>query len=89
VKGQDEATATAILLQAGFQVATKPAAVYKRRLDGQVVSQTPAGGSYATAGSTVTLYVDEKSPPSPSPTPSASPTESEPPVETVSPTPSG
>jgi serine/threonine-protein kinase len=90
VKGQDEATATAILLQAGFQVATKPAAVYKRRLDGQVVSQTPPGGSYAPANATIVLYIDEKTPPSPSPsaTPSVSPSDStEPPVETVSPTP--
>jgi serine/threonine-protein kinase len=90
VKGQDEATATAILLQAGFQVVTKPAAVYKKRLDGQVVDQNPPGGSYAAANSTIVLYVDEKNPASPSPsaTPSVSPTDStEPPVETVSPTP--
>ncbi len=89
VKGQDESTATAILLQAGFQVATKPAAVYKKKLDGQVVSQTPPGGSYAAANTTVVLYIDEKTPPSPSPTPTAtvSPTDSTEPIQTVSPTP--
>jgi serine/threonine-protein kinase len=90
VKGKDEQTATAILLQHNFQVETKPAAVYKKRLDGQVVSQTPAGGSYAPAGSTVTLYIDEKTPPSPSPSPSPSGTSTdstEPPVQTVSPSP--
>jgi beta-lactam-binding protein with PASTA domain len=90
VKGQDEQTATAILLQHNFQVTTKAAAVYKKKLDGQVVSQTPAGGTYAPAGSTVVLYVDEKNSPSPSPSPSpsASSTDStEPPVQTVSPSP--
>ncbi|HWC35622.1 MAG TPA: Stk1 family PASTA domain-containing Ser/Thr kinase [Mycobacteriales bacterium] len=90
VKGKDEATATAILLQAGFEVTSKPAAVYKKKFDGLVVSQTPANGAYAAAGSTVTIYVDEKTPPSSSPsaTPSVTPTNSTaPPTETVSPTP--
>jgi serine/threonine-protein kinase len=73
VEGKDEPTATAILLQAGFQVTSKPAAVYKKKLDGLVVSQTPAGGAYAAANSTVTIYVSEKTPKSPSP--SASPTD--------------
>ncbi|HVV77557.1 MAG TPA: Stk1 family PASTA domain-containing Ser/Thr kinase [Mycobacteriales bacterium] len=89
VKGQDEPTATAILLQHGFVVTSKPAAVYKRKLDGLVVSQTPAGGAYATSGSTVVIYIDEKKPSSPSPSASSSvsPTESTEPIETVSPTP--
>ncbi|MGN6472120.1 MAG: Stk1 family PASTA domain-containing Ser/Thr kinase [Mycobacteriales bacterium] len=88
VKGQDESTATAILLQNNFQVTTKPAAVYKKKLDGQVVSQTPPGGSYAPAGSTVVLYVDEKKPPaSPSPTPTQTSTDGTEPTQTVTPTP--
>ena len=89
VKGQDEATATAILLQHGFEVASKPAAVYKKRLDGTVISQTPSGGAYAAAGSTVTIYIDEKTPPSPTPTPTPSetPVSTEPPTFTVTPTP--
>jgi serine/threonine-protein kinase len=89
VKGKDEQTATAILLQHNFEVTTRPAAVYKKKLDGQVVSQTPAGGSYAPAGSTVILYIDEKNSPSPSPSasPSTTPTDSTEPVQTVSPSP--
>ncbi|HVS68784.1 MAG TPA: Stk1 family PASTA domain-containing Ser/Thr kinase [Mycobacteriales bacterium] len=90
VKGKDQATATAILLQAGFEVTSKPSAVYKKKLDGLVVSQTPSGGSYAASGSTVVLYIDEKKTPSPSPSASttATPTEStEPPTSTVSPSP--
>jgi serine/threonine-protein kinase len=87
VKGQDEATATAILLQHGFQVSSKPAAVYKKKLDGLIVSQTPAGGAYAAANSTVTIYVDEKTPKSPSPSPSPTITESTEPPATISPSP--
>jgi serine/threonine-protein kinase len=84
VEGEDEATATAILLQAGFQVSSKPAAVYKKRLDGLVVSQTPAGGAYAAADSTVTIYVSEKTPKTPSPSPTPTPTPSIVPTQTVS-----
>ncbi|HVU61857.1 MAG TPA: PASTA domain-containing protein, partial [Mycobacteriales bacterium] len=89
VKGEDEATATAILLQHGFQVASKPAAVYKKSLDGLVVSQTPAGGAYATANSTVTIYIDEKKvkPPSPTATTTVGPVESTEPSVTITPTP--
>ncbi|HVT63942.1 MAG TPA: Stk1 family PASTA domain-containing Ser/Thr kinase [Mycobacteriales bacterium] len=77
VKAKDEATATAILLQHGFQVSSKPAAVYRKSLDGLVVSQTPAGGAYAAANSTVTIYVDEKkTPETPSPTPTTTVTPS-------------
>jgi serine/threonine-protein kinase len=75
----DVATATAILEQRGFIVPEpKRAAVYHRKNDGLVVSQTPAAGSFAPYGSTVTIYVDEKPPkptnsPSPGTTPSTSP----------------
>jgi serine/threonine-protein kinase len=74
VRTKDAATATAILQQAGFTVDEKPAAVYRKNKDGTVVSQTPAGGTYAKSGSTVTIYVDEKSPPSNSPSPGTSAT---------------
>jgi serine/threonine-protein kinase len=82
----DVATATAVLEQRGFTVpAPKRAAVYHRKNDGLVVSQTPAAGSFAPYGSTVTIYVDEKPPPptnspspgtSPSTSPSVTPTTS-------------
>jgi serine/threonine-protein kinase len=75
VKGDDQATATAILIQAGFDVTAKPAAVYTKRHDGEVVSQSPSSGSFAASGSRVIIYVDEKkSPASPTPTPSITPT---------------
>jgi eukaryotic-like serine/threonine-protein kinase len=73
VKGDDEATASALLEQDGFNVTPKPTAVYNIKHDGQVVSQTPAGGSYATSGSTVIIYIDEMAPPSTSPTPTLTP----------------
>jgi hypothetical protein len=70
-------------------VASKPAAVYKKSLDGLVVSQTPAGGAYATANSTVTIYIDEKKvkPPSPTATTTVGPVESTEPSVTITPTP--
>ena len=71
----DVATATAVLQQAGFNVLPpKPSAVYHRKNDGLVVSQSPVGGSFAASGSDVTIYVDEKPPPpTSSPTASSSP----------------
>jgi serine/threonine-protein kinase len=85
----DVATATAVLQQAGFNVPPpKRAAVYHRRNDGLVVSQSPVGGSFAPSGSDVTIYVDEKPPPSTtSPSPSSSPGTSPTPSATVTVTP--
>jgi len=85
----DVATATAILEQRGFTVPpASRSAVYHRKNDGLVVSQTPAAGSFAPYGSSVTIYVDEKPPPptkSPSPGTSPSITPSTTPTETVTP----
>ncbi len=79
----DVPTATAVLQQAGFNVPPpKRSAVYHRKNDGLVVSQSPVGGSFAPAGSDVTIYVDEKPPP-PTSSPSAT---SSPPTPTASPT---
>jgi serine/threonine-protein kinase len=74
----DVAMATAILEQRGFIVPTpKRAAIYHRKNDGLVVSQTPAADSFAPYGSTITIYVDEKPPPpTSSPSPSISPSTS-------------
>lgn len=83
VTGQDEATATALLQQAGFNVVVKPAAVYTKQEDGLIVSQTPVGGTYVNSGSTITIYVDQLGFPSATPTPTASPTASPTPEETV------
>jgi eukaryotic-like serine/threonine-protein kinase len=70
VVGRDAATAEALLEQAGFTVTEKPAAVFdSHQPEGQVLSQTPTGGTYAKTGSIVTVFVDTK--PSPSPTPSS------------------
>jgi serine/threonine-protein kinase len=85
----DVATATAVLQQAGFNVPPpRRAAVYRRKNDGLVVSQSPVGGSFAPSGSDVTIYVDEKPPPSTtSPSPSSSPGTSPTPSATVTVTP--
>ena len=83
VTGQDEATATALLQQEGFNVVVKPAAVYTPKDDGLIVSQTPVGGTYVNSGATITIYVDELGFPSDTPTPTASPTDSPTPEETV------
>jgi eukaryotic-like serine/threonine-protein kinase len=70
VVGRDAATAEALLEQAGFTVTEKPAAVFdSHQPEGQVLSQTPTGGTYAKTGSIVTVFVNTK--PSPSPTPSS------------------
>jgi serine/threonine protein kinase len=88
VTGDDPATASQILVQAGFNPVIRRAAVYTRRNDGLVVSQTPAGHTYATLNSTVYIYVDKKPPPptsSPNPTPSDTPSESPSPSPSASP----
>ncbi|HWA66388.1 MAG TPA: Stk1 family PASTA domain-containing Ser/Thr kinase [Mycobacteriales bacterium] len=84
VTGMDQATATALLQQAGFQAVVKPTAVYNPSKDGQVISQTPVAGTYVASGSNVTIYVDELTPTS-STSPSVSPTESPEPDESGSP----
>lgn len=81
VTGKDQATATALLQQDGFQVVAKPTAVYNKQHDGEIVSQTPVGGTFANSGATVTIYVDEKKPasttsPTPQPTYTVSPSTS-------------
>jgi beta-lactam-binding protein with PASTA domain/predicted Ser/Thr protein kinase len=88
VVGQDLTLAEAQLQQAGFTVTEKPAAVYDRHQpDNVIVSQTPAGGSFAPIGADhpVTIYYNQH--PTPSPTPSsASPSPS--PTGSTSPSPS-
>jgi serine/threonine-protein kinase len=79
VTGDDPSTASAILLQAGFDPQVRTAAVYKRSEDGTIVSQTPTGGTYATSSSVVVIYLDKKTKPSPKPsasTTSQSPSDS-------------
>jgi serine/threonine-protein kinase len=90
VRGEDAATATAILLEHNFDVESKRSAVYKKRYDGLVVRQSPSARTYAEAGATVTIYINEKPPPdsSPTETPTGEPTQpEEPPVTTISPSP--
>jgi serine/threonine-protein kinase len=73
VTGQDETTATALLQQAGFQVVVKPTAVYNPNKDGQVITQSPVGGTFAASNASVTIYVDELTPTS-STSPTTTPT---------------
>ena len=55
--GQDEGTARSQLSSAGFQVAVNQ--VTSDQPQGQVVDQSPAGGSQAPKGSTVTIAVSK------------------------------
>jgi len=72
VVDRDAATAEALLEQAGFTVTEKPGAVFDpHKPEGQVLSQTPTGGTYAKTGSIVTVFVNTKPSPSPSPSPSS------------------
>jgi serine/threonine-protein kinase len=87
VTGEDPATASQELVQAGFNPVIREAAVYTRKDDGLIVSQTPTGQTYASSGSTVYIYVDKKPPPTKSPKPSTSPSgNSPPPTPTDTPT---
>jgi eukaryotic-like serine/threonine-protein kinase len=79
VIGKAQATATAILQEAGFNPIIKRSAVYTPGDIGNVVSQTPANPTFASTGSTVTIYIDRKPPPK-SPPPSSPPPSSSPPT---------
>lgn len=81
--GVDQATANQDLVNAGFNVRTRP--VLSSQTPGTVIGQDPSGGSLPL-GSTVTIDV-ATSPPSPSPTPSPSPKPTATPTPTASPTP--
>jgi serine/threonine-protein kinase len=84
VTHDDPATASQILVQAGFNPVIRNAAVFTPRNVGLIVSQTPEGGTYATTGSTVYIYLDKKTKPKPTPSDSASPSSS--PTATATPT---
>jgi len=79
VIGKAQATATAILQEAGFNPIIKRSAVYTAGDVGNVVSQTPANPTFASTGSTVTIYIDHKPPPK-SPPPTSAPPSSSPPT---------
>jgi beta-lactam-binding protein with PASTA domain/predicted Ser/Thr protein kinase len=74
VTGKDPATASAILLQDGFNPQIRRSAVFTKTSVGLVVSQSPSASTFATAGSTVIIYVDKKPPPKPTPSPTVTPT---------------
>jgi beta-lactam-binding protein with PASTA domain len=75
VTGDDPATASAILLQKGFNPEIERSAVYTPAKAGLIVSQTPTGHTFAASGSTVIIYVDKKAPkPKPTATPTVTPT---------------
>jgi beta-lactam-binding protein with PASTA domain len=57
VVGEDEGTASADLVDAGFSTATVDQATTDPTQDGVVVSQSPSGGGSAQPNSTVTIYV--------------------------------
>jgi serine/threonine-protein kinase len=57
VVGQDQATATQTLQQAGFRVQVSPLDTTDASKDGIVIDEQPAGGSRAPGGALVTIYV--------------------------------
>jgi serine/threonine-protein kinase len=61
VTNQDEPTAKALLQGSGFRVTVTTQAVTDPGQDGIVLSQSPAGGSSAASGSTVTIVVGKYS----------------------------
>jgi eukaryotic-like serine/threonine-protein kinase len=81
VTGQPKATAVQILQSSGFQVSVRTADGPPGTLAGIVFQETPAAGSNAAKGSTVTIFVQPNAPPTtappttapPSPSPSPSP----------------
>jgi eukaryotic-like serine/threonine-protein kinase len=73
VTTDDPATATAVLQQAGFNPELKTSAIHTKKNAGQIVSQTPEGGTFAETGATVIIYVDTP-PKKPTPTSSVTPT---------------
>jgi serine/threonine-protein kinase len=62
VTTQDEATARATLETAGFKVEVTRQETNDPADNGFVISQDPAGGSQAPAGSTVTIVVGQFTP---------------------------
>ncbi len=65
VQGDTAGAATNALSAAGFKVQTQTKNVTKRKNDGIVVSQSPAGGTTVSKGSTVTIVVGRFTPPPP------------------------
>ena len=61
VTGEDEATATADLQAAGFQVQVFDEPTTDPNQDGVVIDQDPTGGTKAPAGSEVAIYVGRTS----------------------------
>ena len=57
--GQSQDSATALLRSYGFKVSVKKQSTTDPGEDGLVVSQTPAVGTLAPKGSTVTIFVGQ------------------------------
>jgi eukaryotic-like serine/threonine-protein kinase len=85
VVGKDSSTATAIMLEAGFNPILRRSAVFTPGAIDTVVSQSPTSQTFASTGSTVILYIDRKPPkPPPSTPPPTSPPTSSPPTTPTS-----
>ena len=76
VRNNPAGTAQTILRNDGFQVNTVTTAGPPGTLPGYVFNQSPAGGSSAPHGSTVTIYVEPNNQPTPTPSsPTPTPTQ--------------
>jgi serine/threonine-protein kinase len=77
VTGQTAGAAQGALSGAGFSVSQQTTDVTNKNQDGVVISQSPAGGSSADQGSTVTIVVGHfKAPPKKTSPPTTSSTSS-------------
>jgi serine/threonine-protein kinase len=68
VTGQSEASAKSTLENRGFSVGTTTTQVSSTVQAGNVISQSPAGGSQEAQGSSVDLVIAKAPPPPPNPT---------------------
>jgi eukaryotic-like serine/threonine-protein kinase len=83
VVGAAQAAAAAALRHAGFKVTTQPHATTEQSQVGVVLEQSPAGGTHARKGSTVTIAVGMLAPP----TTTTTTTPTTPPTTTTTPPP--
>jgi eukaryotic-like serine/threonine-protein kinase len=89
VKGQSASAASSALQSAGFKVVRQTEKVKRQDRNGIVVAESPAGGSTAKKGSTVTITVGQYTPPTNTTPTTTTPTATTPTTSTTPTTPAG
>jgi membrane peptidoglycan carboxypeptidase len=80
VAGDDPGSAVAVLKQDGFAASLAPGTVHSTEKLGTVARTSPAAGSSASAGTLVTVYISDGTPPPKKPAPPSPPSTSTPPT---------